>query len=153
MKKELLEFIRKAKLNGYASENSVWENTDSGGKTTRFEEGNFVYTDTYFGNMVDCGQELAYENGKVVWMMSYRGGAVRGKEDFAEQGFSVLKKCISQMPNDFPVRGPKKIEESNLTYENNWDGDIEDFVGEENIYLNGEKICFRNYFGGIVRSK
>ena len=153
MKKEWVEFLRKAKLNGYASESSVWENTSDGGKTTKFKEGNLVYTDTYFGSLTDCGQERLLENEKVVWTMAYRGGIFEKYKERGGEAFSFLKKCISKIPEDFPARGPKSFEEDDWRYENNWMGDIEDFVGEENIYYKDEKICFRNYLGGIVRNK
>ena len=76
MKKELLDFIKKAKQATYASESSVEKKGEDGGKNYKVEEGDWTYTDTYFGNLVDCGQERIYENGKVIWMMAYRGGTL-----------------------------------------------------------------------------
>jgi len=151
MRKELMDFIRRAKQNTYASENSVSVKSDDGGESYRIEEGEWVYTDTYFGDLIDSGQERVFENGKVIWVMAYRGGACEGSEDLSKEGFGFLKKCISQAPEDFPARGPKRVEDGDWLYENNWEGDIEGFVGEENIYFKGKKICFRNYIGGMVK--
>ena len=151
MKAKLLKFIKKAKQSTYASTSSVDEKGADGSKNYKVEEGDWTYTDTYFGNLVDCGQERVYENGKVIWMMAYRGGVIEGHDDIGDEAFGFLKKCISDAPAEFPARGPSKVEDGEWTYENNWEGDIEGFVGEENIYFKGKKVCFRNYLGGLVR--
>lgn len=153
MKKDLVDFIRRAKQSTYASESSVAEKTEDGGKRYRIEEGNFVYTDEYFGNLIDNGQERVSIDGKVAWVMSYRGGMVEGQEQMHKEAFSFLKKCISMAPEDFPVRGPSEFEEGDFRYENIWTGDFEGFVGEENIYFKGEQICFRNYIGGLSKNR
>lgn len=153
MKKEWVDFIRRAKQSTYASKLSVAKKTKDGGKRYRIEEGSFVYTDTYFGDLVDNGQERVYVDGKVVWVMGYRGGMIKGKESLGKSAFIFLKKCISMPPDNFPVRGPREFEEGDFRYENIWIGDFEGFVGEENIYFKGEKICFRNYVGGLNKSR
>jgi len=153
MKRELLKFIKKAKQSTYASTSSIAGKNDDGGKSYKIEEGDLIYTDTYFGDQVDSGQERIYESGKVIWTMAYRGGVFEEYEYLSEEGFEFLKKCISMAPEDFPARGPVKVEDGDWVYENVWEGDIEGFVGEENIYFKGEKVCFRNYFGGLVINK
>lgn len=153
MKKEFVDFLIKAKKNGYASESSVWKKADDGGKNIEFREGNLSYTDTYFGSLVDCGQERLYENDKVIWIMAYRGGALEGEDERAGDAFVFLRKCISKIPSDFPARGPNEFIEGDWRYENIWSGDIDNFVGEEYIYFKGERVCFRNYFGGLVKNR
>lgn len=150
--KKLIAFIAEAKKRGYVSVKETFKKTEDGGKTCIYKKGDFTYTDTYFGNLVDCGQERVYFNGKVIWVMAYRGG-IMNREEFHGEAFGFLKKCISMMPKDFPARGPKSFEEKNWRYENIWKGDIWSFTGEENIYLDGEKICFRNYVGGLIKNK
>jgi hypothetical protein len=152
MEKRIIEFIAKAKKQGYASTVDTFTKTDDGGKTCKVEEGDLVYTDTYFGNLIDCGQERVYQNGKVIWVMAYRGGIIK-KEELHGEAFNFLKKCISKMPKEFPARGPKSMKEGKWRYENIWQGDIEGFTGEENIYYDEEKICFRNYVGGLIKNK
>jgi hypothetical protein len=153
MKKEWVDFIRKAKQSTYASSLSIPRKTDDGGKRYKIEKGNLKYTDTYFGNLVDCGQERFYVDGKVVWVMAYRGGIFEEFDSMSKDAFGFLKKCISQAPEDFPARGPRRIEDGDWLYENNWQGDFENFVGEENIYYKGKRVCFRNYLGGLARSR
>ena len=71
MKKELLSFIKKAKQSAYASESSAAKKGDDGGKSYRLEESNLIYTDEYFGDLVDCGQERIYEN-SAAWKKEMR---------------------------------------------------------------------------------
>jgi len=153
MRKELLNFIAYAKKKGYADPNSIWKKTKGGGKTLTIKKGDFSYLDTYFGSQIDGGQERILYNGKVIWVMSYRGGVCKGKEKLGGEAFVFLKKCISKIPKNFPARGPKKFKQGKWLYENKWVGNIENFVGEEDIYFDGEKICFRNYLGGLVKNK
>lgn len=148
---ELKDFVAYAKKKAYASAVSIPKKTKDGGKTYVIQKDGFEYRDTYFGNLIDCGQERVYFKGKVIWVMSYRGGSLN--EKLAKKAFDFLKKCISKIPKEFPVRGPKKLVEGKWIYENDWKGDIKGFVGEENIYYGKEKICFRNYLGGLIKNK
>jgi len=152
MEKRIIKFIEKAKKRGYASLVDTFKKTKDGGKNCVFKKGNLTYTDTYFGNLIDCGQERVYLNGKVIWIMAYRGGIIKHLELHGE-AFNFLKKCISKMPQSFPARGPKSLKEGKWKYENKWKGNIKSFIGEENIYYNNEKICFRNYLGGLIKNK
>ena len=152
MKPEIVKFIMDSKKQGYASTISIFKKTKDGGRTCLIKKGKLVYTDTYFGTSIDCGQERVYENGKVIWVMAYRGGIIK-KEELHNEAFNFLKRCISKMPANFPARGPKSFKEGKFRYENIWQGNIESFTGEENIYYGGEKICFRNYLGGIIKNK
>jgi hypothetical protein len=153
MDKELIKFIAMAKKKTYASLNSEPKRTKDGGKTYTVKKGDYTYTDTYFGNLIDCGQERVFLKGKVIWVMAYRGGIVEKYELLHKEAFNFLKECISKMPKDFPARGPRKLKKGKWQYENNWNGNIEGFTGEENIYFSGEKICFRNYVGGLIKNK
>jgi hypothetical protein len=150
--KKLVKFIRYAKKFGYASATIKAKKTKDGGRTYIVKKGDFRYIDTYFGNTIDSGQERVYYDGKVIWVMAYRGGIMK-KEELHSEAFNFLKKCISKMPEAFPARGPKNFKEGKFNYENKWVGNIFSFVGEENIYYSGEKICFRNYLGGLIKNR
>jgi hypothetical protein len=152
MEKRIIDFIAKAKKQGYASATDTFKKTEDGGKTCLVKEGDLTYTDTYFGNIIDCGQERVYQNEKVIWVMAYRGGIIK-KEELHSEAFNFLKKCISKMPKNFPARGPKILKQGKWKYENIWKGDIEGFTGEENIYYDNKKICFRNYVGGLIKNR
>lgn len=150
--KEFIDFLIYSKQNTYAS-GKDGEKTKDGGETYLIKKGGYKYTDTYFGSLVDSGQERVFVDGKVVWVMAYRGGICRGMEKHKKDAFEFLKKCMMKIPRDFPARGPKKIKEGKFTYINSWSGDIRGFVGEESIYFGKKKVCFRNYLGGFIRNK
>ncbi|MEK6945461.1 MAG: DUF5680 domain-containing protein [Nanoarchaeota archaeon] len=149
----VIRFIAKAKKQAYASTDSKPKKTKDGGKTYSIKEGDLLYTDTYFGNIIDCGQERVYCKGKVIWVMAYRGGIFDEYQHLHQEAFNFLKKCISKIPKDFPVRGPKSFKLGKFSYDNKWKGDIRGFVGEEGIYYAGKKICFRNYVGGLIKNR
>ena len=151
MNKELINFIAFAKKQGYASTKIKPIKTSDGGSTYKIKKGNFTYADTYFGSITDSGQERVYFKGKVIWLMAYRGGIIK-KHHLHQEAFNFLKRCISQMPKNFPARGPRKVKLGKFRYKNMWIGNISGFVGEENIYYNNEKICFRNYLGGLIKN-
>ncbi|MEK6917568.1 MAG: DUF5680 domain-containing protein [Nanoarchaeota archaeon] len=151
--KRVVNFICKAKKQAYASTDSKPKKTKDGGETYSIKEGDLLYTDTYFGSVVDCGQERVYCKGKVIWIMAYRGGIFEKHQHLHREAFSFLKKCISKIPKNFPARGPKSLKIGKFRYENKWIGNIEGFVGEENIYYDGNKICFRNYIGGLIKNR
>lgn len=152
MDKKIINFIAKAKKQTYASTKTKPKKTKDGGKTYTIREGDLLYTDTYFGNIIDCGQERVYDRGKVIWIMAYRGGIFDKYSHLHREAFDFLKKCISKMPKDFPARGPRLFKEGKFRYENKWTGTLEGFVGEENIYYDGKQICFRNYVGGLIKN-
>ena len=153
MNKKIIDFLRAAKKSAYASVTAKSKKTLDGGDTYLIKKGDLVYRDKYFGSLIDCGQERVYQKGKVIWVMTYRGGVCSGKENLGEEAFNFLKKCIGKAPKNFPARGPKKVKQGKWIYENKWSGNIESFVGEENIYYGKSKICFRNYLGGLVKYK
>jgi len=151
MNSKLLQFIAYAKKKGYADSNSVWKKINGRGKTCEIKKGDFTYVDTYFGTLIDCGQERVFENEKVVWVMAYRGGSLN--EGLSGEAFNFLKECISRIPPEFPARGPRRFVKGKWKYKNKWKGNIEGFVGEESIYYSGKKVCFRNYLGGLIKNK
>lgn len=149
MNKEILtQFLQKAKKKTFASRISLPILNKDGSKEYMYKEGDLLYKDRYFGSKVDTGQELVFHKDRLTWSMSYRGGMVSGSERLSKKCFSFLKKCLRNSPPEFPVRGPAFYEEGGFRYENSWKGNIEDFVGEEKIFLRGKQIYFRDYIGG-----
>jgi hypothetical protein len=153
MDKRIIYFIAEAKKQAYASDKIKPKKTKDGGKSYSLKKGDLLYTDTYFGNLVDCGQERVYLKGKVIWVMAYRGGIYDKYQNIHGEAFEFLKKCISKIPKNFPARGPKYVKIGFFEYKNTWQGTIEGFIGEEIIYFKGKKICFRNYVGGLIKNK
>lgn len=148
IKEQLLKFLIVAKRKTFASRTSIPKFNKDKSKEYFYQEGNWIYQDKYYGSEVDTGQELVFHNKRLIWSMSYRGGMIDSKKNLSKKCFSFLKKCLRNTPLEFPVRGPSIFKEGKFRYENLWKGSLEDFVGEEKIFLNNEQIYFRNYLGG-----
>jgi len=149
----LTEFLQEAKKKTFASKISLPKLNPDKSKEYIYKKGNFKYKDTYFGSVIDTGQELVFYKGNLIWSMAYRGGMILGKEAFSKKCFSFLKRCLRKTPKEFPVRGPKFYKEKEFKYENIWKGDLENFTGQEKIFLKGEQIYFRDYLGGMGAPK
>jgi hypothetical protein len=147
MNKNLINFLIKAKKSGYAAGNQTKE-TDSS-YSTRFEEGDFKFHDNWFGEKSFGGRETVFCNGIPCWIMFYYGAELTD----GSEAIPTLRKALSQMPDTFPARGPKILKDGEFTYENNWQGDIENFSGVETIKKSGKLVFKTNYAGGLVDLK
>jgi hypothetical protein len=145
MNKKFIDFLVKAKKNGYASYSNQVKESD-GSYSTRFEEGDFKFHDNFFGGEPFAGREVVWYKNKPYWMVVYYGA------DTTENELSIptLTKALSNMPDDFPARGPKNLKNGDFQYKNKWQGNIEKFYGEEIICKNGKQIYKANYMGGLV---
>jgi hypothetical protein len=152
-KENLVKFLQKAKRKTFASKISIPSLNRDGSKQYVYREGDWLYRDKYFGSLIDTGQEVVFYKGRLIWSMSYRGGMLKDYKTLSRKCFSFLKKCLRATPLEFPVRGPRRYEKRGLLYENNWKGNLEDFVGEEKIFLEENQIYFRNYLGGTGEPK
>ncbi len=74
---QLSKFLESAKINTYASSGEGGENLlPDGNKKFEFKEKEFRYRDRYFGFNPFVGQEVVFQNGKIVWGMNYYGRAI-----------------------------------------------------------------------------
>ena len=148
--KEMTDFLQRAKKATFASKTANPIKTKDNGSEYTYEERPFLYKDKYFEYFTDIGQEIVWYNGTPSWSMSYRGGML-SREDLSSRCFSFLKRCLQKFPEDFPVRGPESYKEGEFRYENKWNGDINNFFGEEKIFWKEEQNYFRNYLGGTIK--
>ena len=153
IRERLAKFLQESKKNTFASRISIPRFNPDGSKEYIYKNGEWLYRDKYFGSLVDTGQEVVFYKGKLIWSMSYRGGMIEPHKNLSKKCFSFLKKCLRNIPIEFPVRGVKEYKEDPFYYTNSWQGTLEDFVGEEKIFLKGEQIYFRNYLGGTGELK
>ena len=137
-KEELLEFLIDAKRETFASGKKA-EIGNDGSRTFQFSIGPFSYVDTYYGTLVDCGQELVSHGGLPIWGMAYRGGMILDTID-SKECFKFLKHCLQEPKAEFPVRGPDLRSMEEWTYKNEYNGNIEHFTGHESIEVGGRKV-------------
>ena len=150
---KLNEFLVKAKIESYASGGEGGEKKlPDGTKELNYEEGNFKYRDRYFGFNPFSGEEVVWENGKVIWVMNYYGETF-GNIFLAKKVFEFLKKAMKQITAERPFRGPKNFKEDDFEYTDENKGNVGNFEGVERIFYKGKEIYNLVYHGGFVRNK
>ena len=92
-----IAFLIKAKQNTYAGEGALTRSSRPGSKDLTFQEGSFLYLDTYLGDIDFIGEEAVWFEGKPVWGMNYVGRMLVDKIPAGFSGFlkSTLIECSS----------------------------------------------------------
>lgn len=151
--KEFLDFLVKAKKGTYAN-GDVSKSSSSRllSKDYHYEDGNFTYHDTYFGGVKFMGEEVVYYNDNIFWGMNYYGITLDDSLDFQVID-KVLRVALMKVGEDksvIPVRGCKEFVNEDYTYTFNVDGDMENFVGVEQVYKDDKLIYELKCYGGII---
>ncbi len=150
---ELKKFIVKAKIATYATGGEFAEkNLKDNSKELIFEESPFKYRDRYFGHNSFIGEEIVWENDKLLWGMNYFGEIV-SKEISSEKLYYFLKIVLRLVTEDLPFRGPNKFKKGNFVYQNKVEGDLLNFSGKETIFYKNKIVYFLHYHGGEIRIK
>lgn len=147
-KRAFNDFLVKAKKNGYASDGAMVTKDGRGATTVFFKEGDWEYEDEYYGGEPFGGSEKVFYKGGVIWMMVYYGQVHNGI-DTAEI-YSFLRKALLMPPDMYPFRGPTRLEEGDLKYDNTPQGYVDDFSGSEFIFKGQERVYSARYIGGYV---
>ncbi|MDR3126480.1 MAG: DUF5680 domain-containing protein, partial [Rickettsiales bacterium] len=120
-------------------------------KDLRYEKGDFIFHDSYFGGERFIGTEAIYYKTAPVWGMSYYGWTP-ASEKTPEEVFAFLRKVLLMDTGALiPVRGPRKASEGYFEYENSVDGDMENFQGREQITYKGQAAHACRFIGGAVK--
>jgi hypothetical protein len=149
----LCKFLVKAKKSTYTSEDNSKNIKENDGSTSLiFTEDNFKYHDNYFGGEPFGGREVVFFDNRPVYIMAYYGKVNNNVEDI-QKIYSFLQKALKLITEDKPFRGPKEFKENNLEYINIFEGEIDNFSGEEIIKENGQEIYRAKYMGGLVNQR
>ncbi|MDD5043753.1 MAG: DUF5680 domain-containing protein [Patescibacteria group bacterium] len=152
-KNQLCKFLVKAKKSTYAAGDKAKKIIENDKSTTLiFEDGDLKYHDNYFGGEPFGGREVVFLKNEPIYIMVYYGLVDRPAPDF-EVVYRFLQKALSLIPEDHPFRGPKEYVEGDLVYANKYDGEIDNFFGEETIVMSGKKIYKAKYLGGFVNQR
>ena len=145
MERQLVEFLIKAKRATYAGKGA--ETTASRVKSHDlvFEEGDYMYYDTYLGGPKFAGEEALWIKGEPYWSMNYIG-RVTG-DNFSGD---FLKEALLRVPEDKPFRGPEEFEEGDYKYTCEKDGDYAWFVGHEEIFYKDNQVYECRFHGGLI---
>lgn len=147
----LSQFLVKAKINTYATEGEGGEKVlKDGSKELTFEESNYKYRDRYYGFNPFIGEEIVWHNDKFIWGMNYYG-KIMNPDIEARQIYEFLKKCLSQVREDKPYRGPANFKFGDFEYFNDVMGEISQFQGNEKILYQGGIVYELLYQGGFIK--
>lgn len=147
---DLRKFLVYCGKEGYAAiqdEDEIRESDQSTSITLK--QGPWKFHDNYFGGEPFGGREVVSYEDKPVWMMVYYGRADDSIDDIGPV-YQILKKALAQIPEEAPYRGPKEFTDDDWRYENNWEGNLDNFSGEETIYHQDQKVYCAKYVGGLV---
>lgn len=127
--KQLSKFLVKAKINSYASSGEGGEKVlPDGGKEFEFEEKEFKYRDRYFGFNPFIGEEIVWENEKIIWGMNYYGEVI-SEIIPAKNIYQILQEALRRIPEDKPSRGPDNFKKDDFEYINKVKGKFKKFEG------------------------
>ena len=138
--KDIITFLIKAKKNTYAAKGAETKATRPQSHDLIYEEGDYMYYDTYLGGSRFAGEEALWIQDQPYWSMNYAGRVLH--PDFSGD---FLKEALLHVPADKPFRGPELYENGGYSYRCRIDGDFEWFQGYETICYQGNPVyecCF-----------
>lgn len=143
---EIIRFRLRANVNTYAgfAEEALPSRPDS--HDFRYEEGPFVYHDTYVGGERFAGEEAVWKDGRAVYAMNYMGRVLG--ESFSG---NFLKEALRAASPEMPFRGPEYYQAGEYIYRCKVTGDFAWFQGGEEIFCHGEKVYECCFHGGLLR--
>lgn len=154
--KQLAGFIVEANRNTWAADAPEAAPQRPDHHELSYQKSDWELRDSYCGYFRAPGTTVVYYKGKAVWTMFYFGpGMTKGKEGDAKRIFNnVLKPALIQVPEDLPLRGPKRFEKDGCLYSFTLlRGNLEDFLAEEEITEGDETMFAQTIGGGIIIHK
>jgi hypothetical protein len=114
----------------------------------------YAYRDIYFGMGFFVGQETVSRDERVIWSMSYSGGA--GAEitdrDTLLAIYKFLRQALLGVSVEQPYRGPRLFEQAGMIYRNEVEGVLDRFHGVETIARRDGMLLYElRYSGGLLR--
>ncbi len=143
---KMVEFLLKAKTNCYAA-HAKEDDVPSRPKShdINYEEGSYLYIDSYLGGSKFSGEEALWHLGEPVWAMNYAGRVLA--EPF-EGDF--LKEALMRVSKDKPFRGPAVYTNGDYRYHCAVSGDVSWFQGYEEIFYQHKKVYECYFHGGKI---
>ena len=144
------KFLVKAKVACYASEGEMNEEIlDDGANQLKYQDGKFKYRDRYYGFNPFVGEEIVWEDDKIIWFMNYFGKVI-SKEVSEKEIYGFLRIAMKEIKEDRPFRGPKYLKKENFEYFDDSSGNADNFTGTEKILFNRKEVYRLVYHGGAM---
>ncbi|UPK32876.1 DUF5680 domain-containing protein [Bradyrhizobium sp. 186] len=154
---DLATFLVEAKRRTYAGlddDATVAAPLLAGSKQLEHRAPPYVYRDIYFGMGFFVGQETVSRDDRVVWSMSYSGGAraeITDRDTF-HAIYKFLRQALLAVRAEESYRGPRLFEQADMIYRNEFEGSLDRFHGIETISRqNGALLYELRYGGGLLR--
>ena len=145
MDKQIVNFLIKAKQATYAGKGAETTSSRVMSHDLIYEDGDYMYYDTYLGTSKFAGEEALWIKGEPFWSMNYIG-RVTG-DNFSGD---FLKESLLLVPEAKPFRGPEYYVNGNYEYQCEITGDFEWFQGREVIKYKGADIYECVFHGGLM---
>lgn len=154
---DLAAFLVEAKRRTYAGlddDATVSTPRLAGSKQLEHRAPPYAYRDIYFGMGFFVGQETVSRDERVIWSMSYSGGAraeITDRDTFLAI-YKFLRQALLGVSVEEPYRGPRMFEQEGMVYRNEVEGTLDRFHGVETISrLDGRPLYEPRYSGGLLR--
>lgn len=143
---ELISFRLEANVKTYAAFMNEVDATRPNSHDFSYEQGRYMYHDTYVGGDEFAGEEAIWKDGNAVYAMNYMGRVLA-------DGFSgnFLKEALRAADTKMPYRGPELYQSGEYTYRCKVTGDFTWFQGNEEIYQGDYKVYECVFHGGLLK--
>jgi hypothetical protein len=155
--RDLAAFLVEAKRRTYAGlddDATVATPLLAGSKQLEHRAAPYAYRDIYFGMGFFVGQETVSREDRVIWSMSYSGGAraeIADRDTFLAI-YKFLRQALLGVSVEQPYRGPRRFEQTGMVYRNEVEGGLDRFHGVETIARHdGAPLYELRYSGGLLR--
>lgn len=135
-------FLVRAKQHTYANSTGKTSSSRLNSYDLEYEEDDFIYRDSYFGNLSFSGQEIVWYKNEPVWSMNYYGDVLSPKFNS-----SFLKSALMFPTIDLPYRGQTFYREDDYTYIMETTGNFNKFSGSEKIFFK-DLLTYELFFHG-----
>ena len=155
----LVNFHKQSILNCYLGDMERAETTERQGfYEMEHKEDDWNYRDSFTGFYVSTGQEIIRFKKQPVWFCNYGGGLIEeywGDKDFFKELESFLQICLREGidADKFIPRGQDSHNSDDWGYKCNWEGDISNFSGLEEISYKDKVVFSHRFFGGKIIGK
>lgn len=149
-KKKLTDFLIVARAATYASGTNKVTPAFPGSKQYEFRQGSWLYRDFYNqGNRLFMGLETIYFDNKPAWSNCYYGNFSKMTEEEIDK---ILRQALIENKDKARLWFDIEWKKDGYTYlcKSDFNGDIDEIAGSEEIYRGKEKVYFFYYAGGFI---
>jgi hypothetical protein len=146
---DLLLFLLRGKQNTYASGAKPGPASRIHSHDLSYQEGDFLYFDTYLGGFHFIGEEAVWQKEIPLWGMNYYGKML--VSEIPAGFFEFLKSMLMKVDEKHPFRGPAVGNEGSFSYHCQWQGNLQGFIGDEMISYKEEIIYRLEFHGGEIK--